>query len=82
MWLFINDELKLLLLSNIITIAGHAWAILSSQTFQHQSESDIDHHTARMLGIFWSFPSWIQWTVIGETPQCHSFMDPQCPFDM
>ena len=33
MWPFINDGLKLLLLSNIITIAGHAWAILSSQTF-------------------------------------------------
>ena len=30
MWPFINDGLKLLLLSNIITIAGHARVILSS----------------------------------------------------
>jgi hypothetical protein len=25
--------------------------------------------------IFWNVP-WIQWTLIGEIPQCHSFMDP------
>ena len=48
MWPFINDGLKLLLLSNIITIAGHAWAILSSQTFQHQPRSGSDHHTGSM----------------------------------
>ena len=30
LWPFINDGLKLLLLSNIITIAGHARVILSS----------------------------------------------------
>jgi hypothetical protein len=45
LWPFINDGLKLLLLSNIITIAGHAWVILSSQTFQHQPGSGSDHHT-------------------------------------
>ncbi len=26
--------------------------------------------------VFWSFPLWIQWTAIGNTPQCHSFMGP------
>jgi hypothetical protein len=56
MWLFINDhELKLLLLSNIITIAGHAWAILSSQTFQHLPGSGSDHHKGSVLGIFKQF---------------------------
>ena len=55
MWPFINDGLKLLLLSNIITIAGHAWAILSSHTFQHQPGSGSDHHTGSMLAIFRHF---------------------------
>jgi hypothetical protein len=56
MWLFINDELiELLLLSNIITIAGHACANLSSQTFQHQPGSGTDHHTGSMLAIFRQF---------------------------
>ncbi len=39
-------------------------------------------HAGNSQTVFWSFPSLIQWTVIGETPQCHSFMDPQCPFDV
>jgi hypothetical protein len=55
LWLFINDGLKLLLLFNIITIAGHAWAVLSSQTFQHRPESGSDHHTGSMLAIFRQF---------------------------
>jgi hypothetical protein len=48
----VNDEVKLLLLSNIITIVDHAWAILSSQTFQHQPGSGSDHHTRKAC---WQF---------------------------
>ena len=33
-------------------------------------------HAGNFQTVFWSFPSWIQWTLIGEIPQCHSFMDP------
>jgi hypothetical protein len=64
-WPFINDVLKLLLLSNIITIARHAWNILSYQIFQHQPGSGSDHHTGSMLANFRQFfmsVPWIQWT--------------------
>ncbi len=75
--------LKLLVLFNSITIPGHACVILSSQSsqkFQHQPGSGSDHHTGNrkhvnFQTVFWSVPSWIQWTLFGKIPQCHSFMD-------